>query len=886
MAVFGDLVKRQRRRKRVKTHRARAWACGFLCAVFLSVGPKPLEAAPTGGLSAGEYHTCALTSGGGVVCWGQNFRGALGDGTMTNRSVPVTVRGLAGVTAVAAGGDHTCALTSEGAVRCWGWNGWGQLGDGTLTQRSTPVAVSGLANGVIALAAGNTHNCAVTRGGGAVCWGDNSLGQLGDGTTTQRSTPVAVSGLANGVIALAAGREHTCAVTSGGGVVCWGQNFNGSLGDGTTTHRSIPVAVNGLSTGVIAVAAGRDHSCVLTNQHGVRCWGDNFYGQLGDGTTTRPEAPVAVSGLANGVIALEAGRDHNCATTAGGRLVCWGRNGDGQVGDGTTTDRTTPVAVVGLASDVTAVSAGGWLSCALTSEGGVRCWGLNRFGELGDGTTTRRLTPVVTVISTLLSPSTLLFAAIISGSAFTSQTAAQTVRLLQTEGAPFTWTATSRTPWLTVTPVSGSGSTPLSVGVRFDASVSAAGNATGTVDVSVTGASTNVVPITVTLRVVSSTAAVSPPFGVFETPAGDATVLAGSIAVTGWTLDNIGVQRVELWRDLQAGETTPPFTSTPSDPRSGKVFIANATFVDGARPDVEAQNPTIPSNYRAGWGYPLLTWGLANQGNGTYTLYAFAFDEENNVATIGSKTIVVNNNAATKPFGSIDTPAIGGDAAGPNFGWGLTPKVNGVATCKVPSNGVQVSIDSGPLQPVSYGDARTDIAAAFPGFSNTGAAGGHFIFDWSTLAPGAHTIGWLITDDCGRADGVGSRFFNVASGSSQTAAPVTGAAVVATETESDAPITVARSYGELPEILDPRITGSRIVEIEQGGRIELRTPRGYETAYQIANGEKRAPPLGSTWDTDSGIFYWQPAPGFLGTYRLVFSNGRERISVRVVVLPR
>jgi hypothetical protein len=342
---------------------------------------------------------------------------------------------------------------------------------------------------------------------------------------------------------------------------------------------------------------------------------------------------------------------------------------------------------------------------------------------------------------------------------------------------------------------------------------------------------------------------------------------------------------VELWRDLQAGETTPPFASTPADPRHGKVFIANATFVDGARPDVENLNSTTPFAYRAGWGYLMLTWGLWNQGNGTYRFHAFAFDQEDNLATIGTKTVIISNNTATKPFGSIDTPGIGGDASGPNFGWGLTPRVNGAATCKIQSSGVQVSIDSGPLQPAVYGDARTDIAGAFPGFSNTDGAGGHLIFDWSTLTNGSHTIGWLITDDCGRADGVGSRFFNVTGGTSLTAGTMT-AAVAGPLTESADAITVAHGYGELPQIVAPGAAGSRIVDVRQGDRIEIRVPRGFESAYQLGNaGQRRALPTGSTWDAASGIFYWQPAPAFLGRYRIVFTDGTKRISVRVIVTP-
>ena len=476
----------------------------------------------------------------------------------------------------------------------------------------------------------------------------------------------------------------------------------------------------------------------------------------------------------------------------------------------------------------------------------------------------------------------LFFGAISNATAFTSQTSAQIVRLRQVGAGTVTWTAVSNAPWLVVSPASGSGPAPLTISTQFASGLTT--SQTGTVTLTFTGAANSPGPIAATLTIVPNSTTV--PFGVFDTPAGDATVLAGSIAVTGWALDNVGVQRVELWRDLQPGETTPPFTSTPTDPRNGKVFISNATFVDNARPDVEALYPTTPFKYRAGWGYLLLTWGLWNQGNGTYKLYAYAFDQENNLGTIGTKTIIVSNNAATKPFGSIDTPAIGGEASGPNFGWGLTPKVNGVATCKIQPSGVQVSIDSGPLQPVVYGDARTDIAGAFTGFSNSAAAGGHYIFDWSSLSNGTHTIGWLITDDCNRADGVGSRFFQVSSGSSLTAAVMEAQrAVAAPETESTEPITVAHGYGELPVIVTPGEAGSRTIEVAQNDRIEVRVPRGFETAYQLGpGGERRALPTGATWDATSGTLSWQPAPGFLGRYRIVFTNGHERISIRIVVV--
>jgi len=391
--------------------------------------------------AAGEFHTCALTTAGGVKCWGENGSGQLGDGTNITRLTPVDVSGLpSGVSTIVAGEFHNCVITTLGGVKCWGGNNGGQLGDGTTSSRSTPVDVVGLASVVSAVSAGGSHTCAVAASGEVKCWGINDFGQLGDGTTTRRSTPVDVAGLVSGVSAIVSRWGHTCVVTTSGGIKCWGYNKYGQLGDDTTTDRSTPVNVAGLYSGVSAVDVGFHHTCVLTTAGGVKCWGDNSGSQLGDGTAISHSTPVDVIGLANeieaittgsyhtcalttaggvkcwgqlgvgaptfystpvdvagltsGVSAVDAGTDHTCALTTAGGVKCWGYNSYGQLGDGTTTDRPTPVDVVGLTSGVSAISAGIYFTCALTDVGGVKCWGSNYYGQLGDDTSTNRSTPV------------------------------------------------------------------------------------------------------------------------------------------------------------------------------------------------------------------------------------------------------------------------------------------------------------------------------------------------------------------------------------------------------------------------------------------------------------------------------------------------------------
>ncbi|MCZ6788352.1 MAG: chromosome condensation regulator RCC1 [Chloroflexi bacterium] len=297
-------------------------------------------------------------------------------------------------TAVSVGIEHTCALTTTGGLMCWGDNSEGQLGDGTTTDRVTPVNVAGLTNGVAAVSVGGAHTCALTTTGGLRCWGSNSEGELGDGTTTNRIMPVNVAGLASGVAAVSAGSSHTCALTTTGGLRCWGINSEGQLGDGTTTDRITPVNVAGLTSGVAAVSAGFRHTCAQTTTGGLKCWGSNSAGQLGDGTTRDRNTPVNVAGLTSGVAEVSVGGAHTCALTTAEGLRCWGVNDRGYLGDGTTFfQRREPVDVVGLTGGVAAVSAGVWHTCAVTAIGGLGCWGRGTEGWLGDGTTTDNNTP-------------------------------------------------------------------------------------------------------------------------------------------------------------------------------------------------------------------------------------------------------------------------------------------------------------------------------------------------------------------------------------------------------------------------------------------------------------------------------------------------------------
>ena len=355
-------------------------------------------------ISAGRYHTCALVSGG-VKCWGRNGNGQLGNGLTENSSTPVDVTGLgSGVSAVSAGSEHTCARLDTGAMKCWGRGSTGRLGDGSGDQHETPVDVSGMSSSVTSISAGNAHTCAIHDTEGVKCWGWNSRGEVGDGTSMTRTTPVGVYNMGAGTSSsIFTGTETTCAIMASSKLKCWGNNYAGQLGIGATSRITTPTTVAGISATVSMVGAADESSCA-TNSDGFFCWGSNEWWLLADGTQLNSTAPTSVPGLSSDVIDFSGLSSHVCAVKdvvgdGKGAALCWGRNHKGQLGDGTTDDRSSPTQVSGLTDHIRSISAGGYHTCALVDTdsdtiGGAKCWGYNFDGELGDGSGSDQHNPV------------------------------------------------------------------------------------------------------------------------------------------------------------------------------------------------------------------------------------------------------------------------------------------------------------------------------------------------------------------------------------------------------------------------------------------------------------------------------------------------------------
>jgi len=338
-------------------------------------------------IAAGEKHMLILKADGTVWAWGSNSHGQLGNGvigTLIIETAPVKVKNLENVTAISAGGLFSMALKDDGTVWAWGQNNCGQISYGPGGASTLPERVRGVEN-VTAISGGLYHSMALKNDGTVWTWGWNGYGQLGDNTVVDRAMPEQVAGLSS-IISVSAGHAHSIALKNDGTVRTWGQNNYGQLGDDTVTQRLIPVEVTGLS-GVKTISAGAYHSMALMNDGTVRAWGANNHGRLGDGSTINRKIPVAVSGL-SGVISISGGNSHSVALKSNGMVYTWGNNEFGQLGDNIATQRDVPEQVTCL-SGVIAISAGSKSNhnMALMSNGTVYAWGLNNYGQLGDGTT-------------------------------------------------------------------------------------------------------------------------------------------------------------------------------------------------------------------------------------------------------------------------------------------------------------------------------------------------------------------------------------------------------------------------------------------------------------------------------------------------------------------
>jgi alpha-tubulin suppressor-like RCC1 family protein len=366
----------------------------YLCAGSL---PESIGTLPAGcsspypqlkQVSAGYEHTCAAFFGGSLSCWGDNFRGQLGNGRSERFAYPYRVGAIANAESVSGGSAHTCALLFEGSIKCWGENASGQLGDGTWTQRWSPyTSVWGVSNAV-SLSLGFEHSCALLGDGTVKCWGENGTKQLGNGSTTDSRYPVIVFGVTSAT-SVATGQYHSCSSLADGSVKCWGAKSY--LGAGNFVEAIVAENVIGISNAVM-VSAGDQHTCALLADGAVKCWGSNGDGQLGNGSTRGAAAPVTVSGISDAV-SIEVGTKHTCALLDDGTVKCWGSNYNGQLGDGSMLDSATPVIVPGV-SDAVTVTVGGNHSCAMLLGGSVKCWGMNFTGQLGDGTESARSIPV------------------------------------------------------------------------------------------------------------------------------------------------------------------------------------------------------------------------------------------------------------------------------------------------------------------------------------------------------------------------------------------------------------------------------------------------------------------------------------------------------------
>ncbi len=341
-------------------------------------------------LVARSGQTCALNFQGKLYCWGWNELSQLGDGTTTNKIIPkaITTNIEGKIPQIALGWAHSCAIVDDGAsLMCWGYNIYGQLGDGTTTNKVYPTKIN-IGSKPTHVAAGSAHSCTILDDGSLKCWGENTIGQLGDGTNVRKLTPTQIN--AGGkVVYIAAGGYSSCAIYNDSSLKCWGYNSFGQIGDGTNITKFNPTLIIGRDVTQVAVAAS--YSCAVLKNGSLQCWGQNHLGQLGDGTSTNRLNPITTIqtdiSTSKKVVQVAVGNAHTCAVFNDGSLECWGSNGYGQLGDGTTNNSLSPIPI-NVGGPVVHITLGSYHTCAiLKNDGSIKCWGYNMFGQLGDGTT-------------------------------------------------------------------------------------------------------------------------------------------------------------------------------------------------------------------------------------------------------------------------------------------------------------------------------------------------------------------------------------------------------------------------------------------------------------------------------------------------------------------
>jgi len=443
-------------------------------------------------------------------------------------------------------------------------------------------------------------------------------------------------------------------------------------------------------------------------------------------------------------------------------------------------------------------------------------------------------------------------------------TPAQEFFIENTGTGAMTWSLSDNADWLNCNPVSG-----INTG-RVEAAVNASGKSPGTyngiITISAPGAAGTPQTIDVTLKVYSARTEAAP-FGTFESPVHNSTVRS-SIPVTGWVLDDIAIESVKIYRK-EGGNL---------------LHLGDAVLVEGARPDVETAYPGYPFNYKAGWGYMMLTNFLPNQGNGTFTFQAIARDVTGHQVTLGTKTITCDNAHAVKPFGAIDTPTQGGEASGSkflNWGWALTPQPNAIPT---DGSTIDVYIDGVYTGHPVYNLYRKDIPAFFPGYANSNGAVGYFYLDTTAYTNGVHTIAWSARDNAGNVDGIGSRYFTIQNSISaprgQGGLPPCLPLPPDKNLPGDSPVRVIKGYNATihPQTIYPDENENINIEIKELERIEILLSEGTGRLAPLSGcagflevgSQLRPLPCGSSLDSENGIFYWQPGPGYIGEYRLIF----------------